>query len=115
MTATSTRTVASQALSAILVLGAAHVSSGCMFAVRSLENAPGHVELEPKSSKRLGSVTPWEAPSSGPRTDPKAFPVGIDVGEDPGIRGWLVRGAIFTGAGAQAGYPSFWHFGGCSY
>lgn len=112
MTAAFTRNVASRTLSSLVLVGAAYVSSGCIFAVRSLENAPGNVELEPKSSKRLGSVTPWEAPSSGPHTDPKAFPVGIDVGQDPGIRGWLVRGAIFTGAGAQSGYTSFWYFGG---
>jgi hypothetical protein len=86
-------------------------STGCVFGVRSLENAPGNVELEPKTSKRVGSATPWEA-NHAPKTDPNAFPTGLDVGEDPGMRGWLLRGALFSGGGVQSGSPAFWHFGG---
>lgn len=103
--------LASRGISTLALLAAAYASSGCIFGVRSLENAPGNVVLEPKTSKRVGSATPWE-PRSAPKTDPNAFPTGLDTGEDPGMRGWLLRGALFSGGGAQSGSAGFWHFGG---
>lgn len=101
----------SRALPTLALLATAYASTGCVFGLRSLENAPGNVQLEPREATRIGSATPWEARYTT-KNDPKAFPTGLDVGEDPGMQGWLVRGALFSGGGTQSGSPSFWHFGG---